>query len=86
MGAVDQIDLIILDLNLADNVSGYDIFNQIRGTGLYKDVPIIAVSASDPAASITKTKERGFAGFIAKPIDDVRFPKQVARIIAGESI
>jgi CheY-like chemotaxis protein len=86
MGAFDRIDLIILDLNLADKVSGYDIYNQIRGEKKYDKVPVIAVSASDPAAAIPKVKERGFSGFIAKPIDDQRFPKQLAQVIAGEQV
>lgn len=82
----ERIDLIILDLMLADKVSGFDIAKEIRGANIHPTAPIVAVSASDPAVAITKAKENGFAGFIAKPIDDVRFPKQLAQILAGEKV
>ncbi len=81
-----HVDVIIMDLMLSGNVTGYDVFDQIRALPEYKNVPIVAVSASDPGESIQKTRAKGFAGFIAKPIDNVLFPQQIASIIAGEHI
>jgi CheY-like chemotaxis protein len=81
-----QCDLIILDLSLAAGISGYDIFKQIRAAPEFDGVPIVAVSATDPSQGIPKTREMGFAGFIAKPIDDALFPKQLLSIINGEHI
>jgi CheY-like chemotaxis protein len=81
-----KVDLIILDLMLREDVSGYDIFNEIRRIPKFKNVPIIAVSAADAAVAIPKTQQMGFSGFIAKPIDDDVFSKQVLRILAGEQI
>ena len=81
-----QVDAIILDLMLAYGVSGYDIFDQIRSVPEFAKVPIVAVSATEPSLGIPKTREKGFAGFIAKPIDDELFPQQIAAIINGEQI
>lgn len=81
-----KVDLIILDLMLHGDVSGYDIFDEIRQLPQYDTVPIVAVSASESAVALPKTREKGFAEFIAKPIDDDLFPKQIARVIAGEQI
>jgi CheY-like chemotaxis protein len=81
-----QQDLIILDLMLVDNISGLDLYDEIRQLPKHVDVPIIAVSAMDPALAIPKTRARGFAGFIAKPIDSHLFPKQIAALIAGEAV
>jgi CheY-like chemotaxis protein len=81
-----QVDLIILDLMLTAGISGYDVFDQIRGLPGYGQTPIIAVSAADPVIAIPKTQQKGFAGFIAKPIDDELFPKQLAQVIAGEPV
>jgi CheY-like chemotaxis protein len=81
-----RIDLIILDLSLAKQVSGFDIFNEIRAHPEYADIPIIAVSAMDPAIAIPEARLRGFSGFIAKPIDVHLFPSQIARVIEGEQI
>jgi hypothetical protein len=33
-----------------------------------------------------KTRAKGFAGFIGKPIDDVLFPRQITQILAGEPV
>jgi len=82
----EKVDLIVLDLMLYQGTSGYDIFEEIRRMPEYDKVPIVAVSASEPAVAIPKTQAMGFSGFIAKPIDDDLFPRQMAQIIAGERI
>ncbi|MBK8033327.1 MAG: response regulator [Anaerolineae bacterium] len=81
-----KIDLIILDLSLPKQVSGFNIFDEIRLVPEFKDVPIIAVSAMDPAIAIPEARIRGFSGFIAKPIEAHLFPEQVARVINGEEV
>lgn len=86
LSGLPRIDLIILDLQLADGVSGYDLYDQIRLLPKYAAVPIIAVSAMDPAIALPKVREKGFAGFIAKPIDRALFPNQIAEIIQGKQI
>lgn len=83
---LSRVDLIVLDLMLAEGVTGFDLFDQIRGLEKYATVPIIAVSAMDPSIAIPKLRKQGFSGFIAKPIDNALFPKQLASIIAGESV
>jgi len=79
-------DVIILDLMLPNGQSGYDIFDQIRKLPNYDDVPIVAVSSTDPSEAIQLTRMKGFAGFISKPIDSQQFPRQIAAIIDGEKI
>jgi CheY-like chemotaxis protein len=83
---LSQIDLIILDLMLANGISGFDIFDQIRACPQFDRVPVIAVSAIDPSTAIPKTQQKGFSGFIGKPINDELFPKQLAAVIDGEEI
>ncbi len=83
---VVHVDLIILDLMLAENTSGFDIFDQIRAIPAYAHVPIIAVSAMDPAIAIPQVRAKGFSGFIAKPIDNHLFPRQIADLIAGKQV
>jgi CheY-like chemotaxis protein len=81
-----EVNLIILDLMLHNGLSGYDIFDQIRALPAYNSIPVIAVSAAEPAIAIPKTREKGFSGFIAKPIEDDLFPQQCAQIMGGEKI
>jgi two-component system cell cycle response regulator DivK len=77
------VDLIIMDLMLADGVSGFDLFKEIRALPDYLKVPIVAVSAMDPAVAVARAREMGFSGFIAKPIDKNSFPQQVTDLISG---
>lgn len=79
-------DLIILDLMLPNGDSGYDVFKQIREHKEYDEVPIVAISASEPSIALPKTRSMGFSGFIAKPIDETRFPQQMAKVLAGDEI
>ena len=81
-----KIDLIILDIMLMGGVSGYTLFEEIRTLPQYKNVPIIAVSATDSSEAIARCKALGFNGYIAKPIDERTFPHQLARIIKGEEL
>lgn len=83
---MNQVDLIILDLMLADGMSGFDLYDEIRTMPKLASVPVIAVSAMDPSIAIPQVRARGFAGFIAKPIDNHEFPKQLASIIDGERV
>jgi CheY-like chemotaxis protein len=80
------VDVILLDLMLRFRVSGYDIFDKIKANPRLDKIPIVAVSASDPEIEIPKAKEKGFVGFIGKPIDVYQFPIQIAACIKGEQI
>lgn len=84
--AMRDADLIILDLMLWRGQSGFDLFDEIRNQPEIRAIPIIAVSAAEPAVAVPKARQMGFSGFIAKPIDDEHFAEQIARVIAGEEI
>lgn len=81
-----QWDLIILDLMLKAGTSGFDIFEQIRQMSQFNHVPVVAISASEPAIAIPKAQTMGFDGFISKPIDEEIFVDQIVRILNGEKI
>jgi len=80
------IDIILLDLMLPNKVSGYDIYEVIRQHDEYNHIPIVAISASNASEAIVRTKECGFNGFIAKPVDFDRFAHQIAEIIDGKEL
>lgn len=80
------VDLILLDLMFPHGVTGYDIFDTIRRNRAYDFVPIIAVSASDPASAIPRCQEKGFAGFISKLIATDLFPAQLEQIMQGQQV
>ena len=81
-----NIDLILMDLMLANNVSGYDVYDQIKATPEIATIPIVIVSASDANIEMNKAREKGFAGYISKPIDFTTFPKMIAAILEGKEV
>jgi CheY-like chemotaxis protein len=80
------VDIILLDLMFPNKFTGYDIFDQIRAVPKFVNIPILAVSAADPSEAIPKTKRKGFAGFIAKPIDYDLFAQQIFQVLNQESV
>jgi CheY-like chemotaxis protein len=82
----EPVDLILLDLMFPNNITGYDVFENIRQHQEFRHVPIVAVSAGEPAVAIPKTQAMGFSGFIPKPIDMDKFPRQVAAILRNEPV
>lgn len=83
---VGKVDVIIMDLMLAEGISGFDVIDQIRAIPEYAQVPIVAVSAMDAAIAIPQAQAKGLAGFIAKPIEGQIFGLQIRRILSGEKI
>ena len=86
MEDMSHIDLVIMDLMLADGVSGFDVFDEIRATDRFQDVPIVAVSAADTSTTLPLAMEKGFDGYIAKPINVDTFGERIARLIAREKV
>lgn len=78
-------DIIFLDINLP-NTSGYELLKRFRNDEKLKRVLIIAITAQDADIEIPKCKRAGFDGFVGKPISRSRFPRQLRRILSGESV
>src|SRR5438128_682521 len=83
---LNDVSVVVLDLMLAHGISGFDIFTQIRSDPKFACVPVVAVSAMDPALAVPKARAMGFNGFIAKPIDTGLFAEQIYKIIHGEQV
>ncbi len=80
------IDLILLDLMLPNNISGYDVYDRIRALPEFDKVPIVLVTAADPDREMKKAREKGFNGFIGKPIRLGSFSRLVLKVIEGRPV
>jgi CheY-like chemotaxis protein len=80
------IDLIVMDLMLPNGITGYDVYDDLVRCGDADGIPVVAVSAGEPAIAIPKTRDKGFSGFIAKPVDFTHFPNQIADILMGTPV
>lgn len=79
------IDVILMDLMFPNNISGFDIFDQIARIEQLAHIPVVAVSASDPDSAMPMALAKGFSGFISKPISP-RISKHIANVIAGKKV
>jgi CheY-like chemotaxis protein len=85
MSEFSPVDLILLDLMFPNHVTGYNLYDLIRQLPGFATVPIVAVSASDPSEAIRRTRQKGFNGFIPKPLNFDGFPRQIAKVLqSGE--
>lgn len=80
-----KIDLILLDIMLPYE-DGYSAFKKIRQSEKLTNIPVIAVTALSNEKELNKAKITGFNGFIGKPLDPDKFPKQVEQVLTGGSV
>lgn len=80
-----KVDLILMDIRLPYE-DGYSALRKVRQSPRLKDVPVIAVTAEASQEQMAKARQSGFNGFLGKPLDPDRFPDQIQRILAGESV
>ena len=80
------IDIILLDMMLPNNVSGYDVFDAIRATPGLEEVPVVAVTAMDPGTEMAKARAKGFSGYIGKPIRSRTLARAIAAILNGQQV
>ncbi len=78
-------NIIFCDINLP-RTTGYDVLKEIREDKELHDLLVIAVTAQDADTEIPKARAAGFNGYIGKPLNRMRFPKQLRRILAGEEV
>lgn len=86
MKALGRIDIVLLDMMFPRNVSGYDVFDRIRAESIFKNIPIVAVTALNSRAEMARARAKGFCGYIFKPIDLDTFPSNIASILAGTQV
>lgn len=73
LAAAHQYDIILLDIRLPD-VNGFEVACNIRKMDANNNVPILAMTASDPNEISLQISESGMQGFLGKPFgpDDLR--------------
>ena len=61
-------DIILMDCQMP-RMDGYTAANKIKEQPKFAHIPIIAMTANTMEADLTKAKESGMQGYIAKPIE-----------------
>jgi two-component system cell cycle response regulator DivK len=83
--SLPRLDLILMDIRLPYE-DGFVALQKIRASHRLKETPVVAVTAEASLEQMNKSRTAGFDGFLGKPLDPDRFPDQIRKILAGESV
>ena len=77
--------LIFVDIHMKPH-DGFTLLEMIRSHPSYADTRVIALTASVMSDEITRLKEVGFNGAIAKPLSQRTFPELLNSVLNGEEV
>jgi two-component system sensor histidine kinase BarA len=80
-----QPDIFLLDIHVKP-YTGFEMLEMLRQDAVYRNTPVIALTASVMNEEVLKLKTAGFNGVIAKPLDLETFPTVLQRILKGETV
>jgi two-component system cell cycle response regulator DivK len=78
-----HVEVVFLDLEFPTH-SGLKLVHDLRALPQLEAVPIIAYTVH--ISEQREVRDAGFDGFIGKPLNTQRFPDQLRRILAGETV
>ncbi|WP_158305831.1 ATP-binding protein [Parvularcula bermudensis] len=85
MLAGGPIDIVLMDLHMP-TMDGFEAVRRIRESSeAWGDVPVIALSADEAARRDGELGEKGFNGFIAKPVSEARLLEAISDVLNGEN-
>lgn len=77
-------DLILMDIALP-GMDGLSLTRKLRADARFKDIPIVALTASAMKGDAAKALAIGCQGYITKPIDTRRFAQQILEFLPIQS-
>ncbi|WP_051063356.1 response regulator [Ilumatobacter nonamiensis] len=81
LAAAQPPDAVLCDLTFGDDASdGFRLLRTLRGSARTAHVGVLAVSGADLPEVMRATEERGFDGFVAKPVDVASLVDRVHRL------
>lgn len=75
-------DIILLDINLGERVTGEDVMLEIKRIPGYENTPIIAVTGYAMSGDKERLLSKGFTGYISKPFSQETLIKMIYKIFA----
>lgn len=83
LNSIKNIDVVFVDLEMPV-MDGYKVIEVIRAHPHFGSAKVIAYSVH--VTELNNAMNRGFDGFLGKPLDAEAFPEQLARILSGETV
>jgi len=83
MATMEDIQIVFLDLEMPE-LDGFDVLKTLKSNSRLDNIPIIAHTVH--ISEIKVAHSAGFDGFIGKPLNADKFPRQLARILEGKGV
>ncbi len=83
--AAEQPDIVLLDVMMPD-MNGYDVCRKIREAPATATLPVVMVTALDPANERVKGIEAGADDFLSKPINQAELLARVRSLLRVKSL
>jgi len=80
-----QPDIILMDIHMQP-FDGFEMLTMLRSLPDFRDVKVIALTASVMSEEIEALRASGFDGAIGKPLSVQTFPGLIKRILQDESV
>jgi CheY-like chemotaxis protein len=78
-------NIILLDIHV-EPLTGFDMLALLRQDSRFRDVPVVALTASVMNEEVRQLQQAGFNGVIPKPVDVDRFPDLLAKMIGRQEV
>lgn len=75
-----HVDLVILDLHMP-RVDGFGVLAWLRANERYRNVPIVALTASAMAGDSDRAIASGFTAYISKPVKMTELRREIDRLL-----
>ena len=74
----NTVDLILADIRMPE-ISGIQFLEQIKNSGLYKDIPVIMLSGVEKSDERIRSLKLGAADFVMKPFNPKELEARIER-------
>jgi CheY-like chemotaxis protein len=78
-------DLFIIDPQLPD-MENWELIRHLSSSGIFGDIPIIALSALSDIETKSKCEEYGFASYFLKPFNPVNLLNDISKVLSVSKI
>jgi two-component system, cell cycle response regulator DivK len=76
-----QADLVILDLYMPF-VDGFGVLEHLRRDEHYRNIPVVALTASAMSGDSERALASGFTAYISKPVKMTELRREIERLLA----
>lgn len=83
--ALPALDLVMLDIHLPYE-DGFQAPHKLRTHPRLRGTRIVALTETATEDELARAQQAGFDGFLITPLDPDRFPDQIKRLLAGETV